>query len=183
MTQKRFWCGILIVVLIVGLAKPARADKLTADVAGIIVAIVVVGVALAFVVPATIIHYTKKRTITGCVSLGANGMSVTDERDKQIYTLSGETTAIRPGDRMKLRGRKVRSTGPDKARRGRGSVNSRDDRKPGQGAPAFWALPYFAYTGFLSSLLSKNVISLVRFQMGVGQLGPRLQNYKSGEAS
>jgi hypothetical protein len=116
MTQKRFWCGILIVVLIVGLAKPARADKLTAGVAGIIVAIVVVGVALAFVVPATIIHYTKKRTITGCVSLGANGMSVTDERDKQIYTLSGETTAIRPGDRMKLRGRKVRSTGPDKAR-------------------------------------------------------------------
>ena len=114
MTQKYLWQGVLVVVLCAALVTPARADKLTADVAGIIVAIVVVGVTLAFVVPATIIHYTKRRTITGCVSSGANGMSVTDEKDKQIYTLSGVKSDVTPGNRMRLHGKKVKSKSLDK---------------------------------------------------------------------
>ena len=42
----------------------------------------------------------KKRTITGCVTSGQNGMTVTDEKDKQVYALSGDTTGIKPGDRV-----------------------------------------------------------------------------------
>jgi len=33
-------------------------------------------------------------------------MSVTDEKDKRIYALSGNTTDIKPGDRVTLRGKK-----------------------------------------------------------------------------
>jgi hypothetical protein len=43
-------------------------------------------------------------------------MTITDQEDKKVYLLSGETTGIRPGDRMKLRGRRVRLAGPDKTR-------------------------------------------------------------------
>jgi hypothetical protein len=41
-------------------------------------------------------------------------MTLVDEKDKQIYMLSGDTTDIKPGDRMKLQGKKVKSKPPDK---------------------------------------------------------------------
>jgi hypothetical protein len=41
-------------------------------------------------------------------------MTVTDEKDKQTYALSGNTSSIKPGDRMKLQGKKVKSKGADK---------------------------------------------------------------------
>lgn len=41
-------------------------------------------------------------------------MTVTDDKDKQIYALSGNTTGIKPGDRMRLQGKKVKSNGADK---------------------------------------------------------------------
>jgi hypothetical protein len=61
-----------------------------------------------------IIHYSKKRTITGCVNSGKNGLTVTDENNKRIYLLAGNTMGLTPGDRMKLHGRKEKSNGPDK---------------------------------------------------------------------
>jgi hypothetical protein len=39
-------------------------------------------------------------------------MTVTDEKDKRIYTLSGDTTGIKPGNRMRLEGKKAKSTAP-----------------------------------------------------------------------
>jgi hypothetical protein len=38
-----------------------------------------------------------------------NWMTITDEKDKQVYALSGNTAGIKPGDRMKLQGKKVKS--------------------------------------------------------------------------
>jgi hypothetical protein len=99
----------------VGLAVPAKA--VNAEGVLIIVAATTAAAAIAAVViVASVQHRRKKIAITGCVISGEKGMTVTDEEDRKVYLLSGETTAIRPGDRMKLRGRKVRSTGPDKAR-------------------------------------------------------------------
>ena len=115
MIKKCAWRIVLIVVLSVALAMPARAESEGSAAIEIIVAIAVVGLALAYLVPATIIHYSKKRTITGCVTSGANGMILTDERDKQIYALSGDTTGIKAGDRMKLQGKKEKPKGTDKA--------------------------------------------------------------------
>ena len=116
MPQKYLWRGILIVVLSVALATPARSQsggKIGPSNGTIVGAIV--GVAAALVVVAVVaIHYSRKRAITGCVNSAGSGMTVTDEKDKQIYTLSGNTTSIKPGDRMKLQGKKVKSKDADK---------------------------------------------------------------------
>ena len=77
----------------------------------IIIGIVAVSAALV-VITVVIVHESrKKRTVTGCVTSGANGMSVTDEKDKRVYALSGNTADIKQGDRVTLQGKKAKPTG------------------------------------------------------------------------
>jgi hypothetical protein len=110
-TSKSFWCGILIVALGVALFPSAEAQtgggKIVSNgtIAGIIVGVVAAVAIVAYVV---IHESTKKRSITGCVVLSENGMSVTDEKDKRSYALSGNTSNIKPGDRMTLQGKKIK---------------------------------------------------------------------------
>ena len=109
MTQKCFWRGVLIVALCVVLAIPAQAGPNSLDNVGrdIVLGIVAVAVALV-VITVVIVHESrKKRTVTGCVASGENGMSVTDEKDKRIYALSGNTAGIKQGDRVTLQGKKA----------------------------------------------------------------------------
>jgi hypothetical protein len=76
---------------------------------GTIVGAIVGAVAAVVIVAVLVIHESsKKRTITGCVNLGEKGMSVTDEKDKRLYALSGDTAGIKPGDRMALLGKKIK---------------------------------------------------------------------------
>ncbi|MGA8683307.1 MAG: hypothetical protein WB625_15460 [Candidatus Sulfotelmatobacter sp.] len=116
MTQKCFWCGTLIVVLSVGLAMPARAAN--PETVLIVIAATTAAAAIAAVVTvASVQHRRHKIVITGCVISGEKGMTVTDEEDSKIYVLSGNTTGIKPGDRMRLqKGKKVKGKGPDKTR-------------------------------------------------------------------
>ena len=104
--------GVLIVALTLALATPIRADTLKTDAHEIEIGIGVAAAAVVIVVVLVIHYSTKKRAITGCVTSGANGMSITDEKDKQVYSLSGNTANIKPGDRMKLQGKKLK--GADK---------------------------------------------------------------------
>ena len=107
MTQKFFWRGALIVALCVALAIPTRADTFSDDARNIVIGIVAVSVALV-VITVVIVHESrKKRTVTGCVISGASGMSLTDEKDKRIYALSGNTSDVKPDDRVTLHGKKV----------------------------------------------------------------------------
>jgi len=93
------------------LAIPTQADQLGDDARNAVIGIVAVAVALV-VITVVIVHESrKKRTVTGCVTSGANGMSVTDEKDKRIYALSGNTADIKPGDRFTLHGKKVNPKG------------------------------------------------------------------------
>jgi hypothetical protein len=112
-SSKYLWRWVLIVALSVVLITPARADKLQTEGEEIVIGIVAVAAALV-VGTVLIIHYSKKRTITGCVSSGETGMTVTDEKDQQIYALSGDTVGVKPGDRVKLQGKKVKPKGSDK---------------------------------------------------------------------
>jgi hypothetical protein len=41
-------------------------------------------------------------------------MTVTDERDKRTYALTGNTVGVTPGDRMKLQAKKAKPKAPDK---------------------------------------------------------------------
>jgi hypothetical protein len=128
MTQKSLWRGVLIAVLSVALVTPAAADKprlawrphlLNSNSGGgfkklgdeITIGIVVASVAVGILVVVLIVHYkSKKKAITGCVRSGPTGMSVTDEKDKRDYALSGDTAGVKPGDRMTLEG-KAKHTG------------------------------------------------------------------------
>ncbi len=113
MSSRDLWRWVLTVALSVVLITPARADKLQTAGEEIVIGIVAVAAALV-VTTILVIHYSKKRNITGCVSSGENAMTVTDEKDKQIYALSGNTVGIKPGDRMRLQGKKVKPKSPDK---------------------------------------------------------------------
>ncbi len=116
MTQKSLWRGVLIVVLCAALATPAGAQtgggKIVSN--GTITGVIVGVAAAAAVLIILAVHYSKKRAITGCVASAGSGMTITDEKDKQTYSLSGDTQGIKSGDRMKLQGKKVKSKGGDK---------------------------------------------------------------------
>src|ERR1700691_4029876 len=109
MTQKSLCRGVLTAVLSVALAKPVPADKvrlalsprlLNSNSGGgfkkageeVAIGIVVASVAVGVLVTVLMLHYKSgKRAITGCVNAGASGTSVTDEKDKRNYALSGDT--------------------------------------------------------------------------------------------
>jgi hypothetical protein len=97
---------VLIAVLCVSLARPARSETITAARDQIVIGIVGVTAGLTVLVTFLVLHAKHhKRTITGCVSPGASGMSLTDEKDKRTYALAGDTAGVKPGDRMSLEGK------------------------------------------------------------------------------
>jgi hypothetical protein len=114
-TRKCLWQGVLIVCLCAVLAIPARAQigggKQIVNSGAIIAGIVAVSAALVVITVVVVHESKKKRAITGCVTSGDNGMSVTDEKDKRIYALSGNTADIKQGDRVTLQGKKAKPTG------------------------------------------------------------------------
>lgn len=104
------WRLVLIVVLSVALGAPARAESIATAGKQIEVGIVVVSVAIGVLVTYLIVHYThKKSTITGCVMSGANGLSLTDEKDKRLYALSGDEAGVKTGEHMTLEGKRKQS--------------------------------------------------------------------------
>jgi len=113
MTSK--WASVvLIIALTLAITTPARGDSLKTQGDEILIGIVAVTAAVAVVITVLAVHYSKKRSITGCVASAGDGLTVTDENDKKIYALSGNTSGVKPGDRMKLKGKKVKPTGTDK---------------------------------------------------------------------
>ncbi|MGO4880470.1 MAG: hypothetical protein ACLP59_06555 [Bryobacteraceae bacterium] len=112
MTRESVWRSVLIGVLSAALATQGLADKprllarpdLLAPSSGggfekirddAVIGIVVAAVAIAVVV--VVLLKRRPQRVTGCVSSGANGMSVTDEKDHWNYTLSGKTAGVRVG--------------------------------------------------------------------------------------
>ena len=104
MTQ-RYLSAALIFTLSFILGAPANAQTSSGTIGGVTTGVIVgavVGVAVGVTVVVIVaIHYSKKRSITGCVNSQGSGMTVTDEKDNRIYPLSGNTVGITPGDRMR----------------------------------------------------------------------------------
>lgn len=118
MTARYLWRGLLIVVLSVALSTNAAAQtgfKPFLSTGAIVGVIVGFAAAVAIVTVVVVHEASKKRTITGCVNSGQNGLNVTDEKDGQSYALSGNTTDIKPGDRMTLHGKKIKPKDASKA--------------------------------------------------------------------
>jgi len=108
---RNFLCrAVLIVILCATLVAPARSESLQTLGNQVVAGIVVVSVGIGVVVVLLILHHkNQKRAITGCVGSGATGNTLTDERDKRTYVLSGNPAGIKPGDRMKIEGQRKKS--------------------------------------------------------------------------
>jgi len=108
--RRSLTCGLLVFALLLGFAVPANANSLptNAELEGALAGVI----AVAVVVTVLVIHHAHKNaTVTGCVSSGPGGMSITDEKNQRVYTLSGSTTGLTPGNRVKLRGKKIKGPG------------------------------------------------------------------------
>jgi hypothetical protein len=56
-------------------------------------------------------HETHKHpSITGCLASGTDALTLQNEKDKKVYTLSGDSTALKAGQRVTLRGKKSKDT-------------------------------------------------------------------------
>ena len=104
--------AVLIIALSFVLCVPAEAQSSSGTIGGVgtgtIVGVIVGVVAGVAVIAIVAIHYSKKRTITGCVKPAQNGFIVNDEKDKLVYTLSGDTAGVKQGERMTLQGKKIK---------------------------------------------------------------------------
>ena len=132
MTSK-YLSGVLILALVFALCMPVEAQSpgtappptgkhpglvsgpigpkvSTGEIVGVVVGVVAVVAVVVFVV----IHYSKKRAVTGCVNSTQSGMTIADEKDNQVYKIVGNTLGVKPGDRVKLHGKKKKSNGADK---------------------------------------------------------------------
>jgi hypothetical protein len=73
---------------------------------------IIAGAAAAITVVGILIYREahKHPSITGCVATGADGLNLRNEKDKEIYTLSGNSTVLRAGERVKLQGKKMKNS-------------------------------------------------------------------------
>lgn len=101
----------LTAVLVAAVAKPVRAASWDTDAKLIVTGIVVVSAGLATAVTLIVIHHkNNEAAITGCVIRGTTGVSITDEKNNRVYALSGDSSMIKPGERMTLEGKKSRQS-------------------------------------------------------------------------
>jgi hypothetical protein len=115
MSQKTFWRGVLVGLVCLALATFAHAQagsgKPLISYKGSNTAVAGGAAAgAAGVVSLITVVMTHKKEITGCVTALTEGMSLTDEHDKQTYELMGSTTDFRAGDRVRIQVKRIKST-------------------------------------------------------------------------
>jgi|SRR5271165_211207 len=80
------------------------------DVVWIGVAIGAIGAGIGIGIYYAVHH---NHSLTGCAVSGANGLELQNKGDQQTYALVGAVTAIKPGDRIRVSGKRVKkSSGP-----------------------------------------------------------------------
>ena len=75
-----------------------------AIIVGLVAAGAVIGIAIYFIV-------RQPPSITGCAVTGPTGLTLQNEGDQQIFLLVGDSTAIKPGDRIRVKGKKKKVAG------------------------------------------------------------------------
>src|ERR1700730_12545554 len=56
-------------------------------------------------------HETHKHpSITGCIVPGTDGLTLQNEKDKRAYALSGDSGALKAGERVTIKGKKVKDS-------------------------------------------------------------------------
>ena len=71
-------------------------------VAGVVATVVVLGVVIGVVIH----HANSEPAIKGCAVTGPNGLELKNEGDGQTFQLLGITSDVKPGDRVRVQGKK-----------------------------------------------------------------------------
>jgi preprotein translocase subunit Sss1 len=91
-------------LLLTAAAKPAKAEFITSgQVAWIGVAIGAIGAGIGIGIYYAVRH---NRSLTGCAVSGASGLQLQNAGDQQSYALIGDVAGIKPGDRVRVSGKK-----------------------------------------------------------------------------
>ncbi len=78
------------------------------DAVAIGVAIAVIGAGIGFGVFYAVHH---GHSLDGCAVSGANGLELQNRGDQQTYALVGDTAGIKPGERVRISGKKEKKSG------------------------------------------------------------------------
>jgi hypothetical protein len=88
--------------------RPAASIPTKTDVAWIGVAVAAIGAGIGLGIYFAVRPH--HREITGCAAPGPSGPELASENDQQTYVLVGEVAGIKPGDRVRISGRKEKKT-------------------------------------------------------------------------
>jgi hypothetical protein len=112
LTSRHLFRIVLIGILSLALSSNAGADNTLQSNVDHALAGAIAVVAVVVVVTVVLIHQaSSNRTVTGCVSSAQNELTVTNEKDKRVYAISGDTTGVKSGERMTLHLKKIKTKG------------------------------------------------------------------------
>lgn len=111
MTSTHLFRIALIGILTLALSTSVQADQLQSDADHFLAAAIAVVAVVVVVTVLLVRQAASNRTVTGCVTSAPNGMLVTSEKDKRVYALSGDAAGIKPGERMTLHLKKIKTKG------------------------------------------------------------------------
>jgi hypothetical protein len=105
---------LVVLILCLVLAVPATSQSGLGQIGpsnGEIAGILVGAGAVIAVVAIVIYRKTHKHpTIAGCVSPGADGLSLTNKKDSKVYALSGDTASLKANEQVALKGKKLKDS-------------------------------------------------------------------------
>ena len=98
-------CALLLTVA----ARPANANSIPtkSDVAWIGVAVAAIGAGIGIGIYAAVHH---GHNLNGCTVSSANGLQLQNHGDGQTYSLSGDIAAIKPGEHIRVSGKKAKTS-------------------------------------------------------------------------
>jgi len=101
-------CGLFVTATLSAKAQTGAGCGCNTEVDAIAVGIGVGGAALGIGVYYAIHH---GHSLNGCVVTGPNGLELQNQRDQQAYALIGETAAAKPGEHIRISGKKQKTNG------------------------------------------------------------------------
>lgn len=104
--NRQLYCRIVIFSICICLLPvnvPAKADDLQKAAVVVIAGVAVIGAAIGIGIYYAFNH---GHSIKGCAVDGPNGLELRNESDQQTFQLVGITTDVKPGDRVKVTGKK-----------------------------------------------------------------------------
>ena len=99
--------ALLLCLAVLTNSKKAHADEFKNLAAEVIIGIVAVTVVVTVGIVLLVKHHPA---LKGCAATGPDGLELTDAAG-QTFTLVGDLAAIKPGDRVRLSGKRQKATG------------------------------------------------------------------------